>query len=374
MLYIVSQVYTPNTAVTNRMLSYYSAMDKMQIDATVVYLYPDANQSRIEANYTYLDVVYLWNKGCYKNKLSRAFFIIINIIRFLHVLKKGDIVYTHGINLLTKVLLWKKGIKIYAEKTEYLGLPSQGFLSLSKDKIINVAKRLDGLFVISTPLKDAFVRAGVPEHNIQVINMTVDASRFDGLEKQTVKDRYIAYCGTVSNNKDGVDCLIRSFAIASLKVCDVKLYIIGNAPYTLEKEKNLRLIESLGIKDKVYFTGSISAKEMPQMLKNAEMLALARPDSEQAKCGFPTKLGEYLLTANPVVLTAVGDIPKFLTDKDSAFIAEPGDYEGFAERLVWGLQHQDEAAQIGKKGAKIARAEFNNEVETQKLINFIYKN
>lgn len=373
MLYFVSPVHAPNTAVTNRMLCYYSALEKKQIPATIVYLYPDSNLSRLDENFKYLRVNYLWDKGVYRSKVLRGFFVLLNILRFYFILKKGDIVYTHGINRLTKVILRKKGVKVYAEKTEYLGLPSHGVLSLSRDKVIQVAKRLDGLFVISSKLKDTFIQHGVETHRIQIINMTVDASRFDALEKQNVDDPYIAYCGTLSNNKDGVDRLIQAFALVAQKIKYVKLYIIGNSPLTKEAESNLSLIDCLCIKDRVYFTGGVSAKEMPQILKNAEILALARPDSEQAQCGFPTKLGEYLLTANPVVLTAVGDIPKFLTDKKSALISDADDIEGFAERLIWGLEHKDESAIIGRNGAQIARLEFNNEVETQKLIDFIYR-
>ena len=61
---------------------------------------------------------------------------------------------------------------------------------------------------------------------------------------------------------------------------------------------NLELIENLGVKNSVIFTGIVSAAEIPQILKNATVLALDRPDSLQAQCGFPTKLGEYLLTEN----------------------------------------------------------------------------
>ena len=49
------------------------------------------------------------------------------------------------------------------------------------------------------------------------------------------------------------------------------------------------------------------------------MLVLARPDNIQAKGGFPTKLGEYLATGNPVVVTKVGEIPNYLIDGVNAF-------------------------------------------------------
>ena len=130
---------------------------------------------------------------------------------------------------------------------------------------------------------------------------------------------------------------------------------------------------SSGISNKVVFTGVVSIQDMPQLLKDAEALVLDRPDSIQAQCGFPTKLGEYLLTENPVIVTKVGDIPKFLTDGVSALLAEERNPEDFASKIEWVLSHKEEAAEIGKRGALVALKNFNCEIETKKIIDFIMK-
>ena len=121
---------------------------------------------------------------------------------------------------------------------------------------------------------------------------------------------------------DGVDELIKSFAIVNKTHPEVKLYIIGKTPDKNDASGNLKLIENLGVKDSIVFTGIVSAADIPQILKNAAVLALDRPDSLQAQCGFPTKLGEYLLTENPVIVTKVGDIPLFLKDGETALLVE----------------------------------------------------
>lgn len=107
---------------------------------------------------------------------------------------------------------------------------------------------------------------------------------------------------------------------------------------------------------------------MPQILKNATVLALDRPDSLQAQCGFPTKLGEYLLTENPVVVTKVGDIPLFLKDGETALLAEERNPYEFSSKLLWALDHPAEAIEIGKAGAQVAMREFNYLNETKRLL------
>ena len=202
--------------------------------------------------------------------------------------------------------------------------------------------------------------------------MIVDADRFRGIKKTSCKERYIAYCGTASNNKDGVDQLIKAFALVCKQHPDVKLHIIGKVPNKKDYSGNIQLIEELGIEDKIVFTGVVTADKMPQLLKDAEVLALARPDNLQAKYGFPTKLGEYLLTENPVVVTSVGDIPTFLKDGESALISEPSNARMFADKLLWALENSGDASKIGKAGAEIALNCFNSEIETKKIVNVLF--
>lgn len=230
---------------------------------------------------------------------------------------------------------------------------------------------MSGIFVISTALKYYFINYGVSPKKVHVINMIVDMNRFKDITKQENVEKYIAYCGTASNNKDGVDQLLTAFSIVAKSHPDVKLYIIGNAPTRAEGFSNIELVEKLGIKDRVVFTGLVKSEEMPQLLKNAQVLALDRPDSLQARNGFPTKLGEYLMTANPVVVTKVGDIPLFLKDGETALLADERNPEDFASKLSWALDNPKEAGEIGVKGQKVAISSFNYLLESKKIIEII---
>jgi len=113
---------------------------------------------------------------------------------------------------------------------------------------------------------------------------------------------------------------------------------------------------------------------MPQMLKNATIVALARPDSLQAQCGFPTKLDEYLLSENPVLVTKVGDIPLFLKDKETTLLSQERNPGEFASNMLWALEHPQEAETIGRWGAEVALKEFNYFTESKKIIDLITAN
>lgn len=374
MLYFLNFSYTPNTASENRLQAYYSALDKMGIKATVVYVHPDNNYSKIPSRFTNITIKYLWYPFMIYRGMFRKLTMMMYLKKFVKKLKGGDVVYTYSVNLMTKMCEEVNGVRVYAERTEHPAA-SDGFLhpllALTKEEMEDCLKRLSGLFVISQPLKSYYESLGVDASRIHIINMIVDSQRFEHLQNPVNKERYIAYCGNASNNKDGVDQLIKAFAIVSKNYSEIKLYIIGKPLSDKDKTGNMQLIKKLGIEDKIVFKGLIPSSEMPQVLKDAEVLALARPNNLQAKFGFPTKLGEYLLSGNPVVITKVGDIPLFLKDGESALIAEPDNLQSFADKLCWAIEHQIEAKEIGKRGKLVAEESFNSFIEAKKIINII---
>ena len=377
MIYFLNFSYCPNTAPENRLQGYYHALDKMNVKATVVYIHPDNHCSRNSTKYKNISTEYLWNPYMPYRGPFRRLTLFRYIRRFLNRLKEGDIVYTYSLSLLTKMCEEVNGVSVFAERTEHpeatVAFPNP-LLALSDAEIITTINHLSGLFVISNPLREYYENLGIDPSKIHVLNMTVDVERFKNIKKAACREKYIAYCGNVSNNKDGVDILIKSFALVCKKRPDIKLFIIGKTPSQTEASDNFRLIKSLGIEERIVFTGVVSSGQMPQLLKDAVVLALARPDNLQAKYGFPTKLGEYLLTENPVVVTSVGDIPLFLKDGVSALISEPSNVEMFAEKLLWALENPGEASVIGKAGAAVAAEFFNSDIETKKLLSVISVN
>lgn len=372
--YVVYKKYLPNSAVSNRMLSYLKAWSQTDAEVTLVFMLPDRNFSRLQILYSNIKILYLWDSIPFRIYMLHFLFYYINIIRFLEILKDEDLVYEYGDPYLLSKLSKRKRIKIFHERTEHPQAYALGQwpYTITLNQYLDCCKAINGLFVISTPLKDYFSSVGVDNEKIYVVNMTVDASRFENVHKQKVDSPYIAYCGKATNNKDGVDQLIKAFSIISQRYPNIYLYIIGKAPQKSVDEGNYALVKKLNIEDKVIFKGVVPYTEMPQMLVNATILALDRPYNIQAQYGFPTKLGEYLLTGNPVVVTNVGDIHRFLHDGQSAMIAEPDAPSDFASKVIWLLNNSLKAELIGRAGKSVALANFNCEVEGKKVLDVVF--
>lgn len=377
MLHIIEFSYNPYTASCNRLMGYFRQWDKNGIEAIIYFLAPNSNHDKIKESFSHIHFVYCWNRFIPYRKFIKKFFINKSIKSITANLKPGDIVYTYSVSRITKTCLEKNGVRVYAEITEHPKVCSTAadpILLLDEESYHDTLKRLDGLFVISSSLKAYCQGLGVFPSKIHIVNMTVDPQRFENVKKRRTPYRYIAYCGTASNTKDGVDELIRAFSLVCKAIPDLKLMIIGRTPKKTERNANIELIRKLHLKDNIVFTGPVSSADIPQLLKNADVLVLDRPDNMQAKFGFPTKLGEYLLTGNPVVVTSVGDIPKFLENNVSALIAPPSNAELFSQKIIWALNNPTEAKVIGERGKKVALKHFNSTTESEKIVRLVLDN
>lgn len=314
---------------------------------------------------------YWGDKNANKGKLV-AF--ILSILRTISIVRSNKTILSCTIiPIMLTLIFFSKRNNLYLENNEYPPLIShtEKFIGRIRLKLYNwVCKKSVGMFVISNKLREYFISVGVKPDKVHVINMTVDSNRFAGIEKQK-KEPYICYCGTVSNYKDGVDILLESFGMVAKEIPNIKLYILGTRPFQKDNEINDSIIEKYSIRDRVFMPGAVPGSEMPQYLKNAEVLVLSRPDNIQAAYGFPTKLGEYLMTGNPVVVTRVGELDDFLEHKKSCLFAEPGNAGDFAEKFKWVLQHPDEAKEIGMNGKIVAEKNFNYQIEGKKIAEII---
>ena len=369
-IFIVIPSYSPNTATTNRIMALIRGFSEQGQKTHVTFLISDSYGSKVQEDIPCIDFTYMWEGKATRNRFLTQLQLECYSRKYISSLPKEATVFLPWpSSRLLSLLVKRKDLRVYYEETEFPELYSMKLFNIRS--YFKAILKLEGVFVISSGLKEYFLEHKVPSDKIHIINMVVDMTRFTNILKEKGKERYIAYCGTVTSTKDGVDVLLKAFSIVNKKHPDLKLYIIGPIPGANEQDNFINLASEMGLMEKVHFTGLVSYEKMPQMLKNAEVLVLARPDNIQAKYGFPTKLGEYLLTGNPVVVTKVGDIPLFLIHKDSAYIAEPNCPTDFADKICYVLDNHEEAMIVGQNGQKVAEKNFNYMIESKKILRVI---
>ena len=236
---------------------------------------------------------------------------------------------------------------------------------------LKAIKEINLVAVMTKTLKDHYQQLANPKAHFLHLPMTVNINRFKELQScpKGLKKPYIAYTGTFNNQKDGVDILIKAFAKLADQYKEYTLYLAGF--YHYDMSVNDQLVKDLGFEDRIVNVGALKKDEVPGFLQHASLLAMARPDSRQAKGGFPTKLGEYLATGNPVCVTKVGEIDDYLVDNKSAYLAHPGNVDSFSEAMERALSNPVSARVVGSNGKRIAETIFDTNVQGKRLLEFL---
>lgn len=389
---ITSGSYPYGGAATNRHLSYLKGLAKIGANIKLFIINPDKNNQSTLSNkqsgeFEGVDFEYItWNiYHQQKSKVAKLFvkikahYLSIKKIKIAISTNKENtkliILFTNPFEILPYLIYCKfHNIKIFHERTEYPFIGKNGFLSKISLKLYLkcIIPKLDGLYVISKSLEKYFSKYVNRNDAILHLPMTVDIERFINTNKTESKyGKYIAYCGSMYTDKDGIPDLIEAFNLFAKENIDTNLLLIGDTSDKNKFKLIRNCINSSPFKDRIFTTGWIDRDEMPVLLINAEILALARPDNIQAKGGFPTKLGEYLATGNPVVITDVGEHTEYLTDGFSAYISSPDNPSHFAEKLLQASKDLTISNKIGLNGKKIATQFFNNQIQSEELYHFL---
>ena len=311
--------------------------------------------------------------------LAKGIFTTWSVISKSHNDVKIDIVLSYTYSAFTNTIFWFF-TRIYKIKFVYLidEYPysilypqKNNFLFKWYDFNLSV-KLFDFILVISNPLHKFYNARKKKRAGIEVIQMTVQPERFEQFDGESPNNKpYFAYAGFLGENKDGVDILIEAFGKVANVHKDVLLYIIGYSNKKSDHDYLIELAKIHKVENRIIFTGKIHRNDIPRYFCNAMCLVLARPDNIQAKGGFPTKLGEYLATGKPVIVTKVGEIPFYLKDNENAFLAEPGSSDSFAHKMIEVIEDPIKAELIGLNGKRLTKEVFNYRVQAERIIKIL---
>jgi glycosyltransferase involved in cell wall biosynthesis len=284
----------------------------------------------------------------YPDRISTSiwFWLIARICKTSYILEKSEKPFLNS----DKNVVWKILEMIYT---------------------FTIFKLFDGTIVISDYLFKYMKKRIRKNASLFKSTILVNTDEFRPHPKRPQIGKYIAYCGALNEEKDGVLTLLKAFIFVSKVYPKLKLIIIGDGYKKTEIKTYRKEAINLGVEQNVIFMGLLSRNRLPEILSNAIALVLARPSSVQADAGFPTKLGEYLATGKPVVVTRTGEIDQYLEDGYNALLSPPNDPYIFAKKIMLLLKNNRLANEIGKNGRILAYEYFDYRVNTKNLLKWI---
>ena len=303
-------------------------------------------------------------------RIVKLLFYAFNLIKVLFILlrlTKNDVAIFYDISHYYYLFgLFAKKTNLVVEMTEYphhIIVENIGahYKKLSLQNCINY--KYASLFVTCSSYLKKFYSEYVKDVYVAPLIVNVNELRLKKRNENFCNYEYLAYCGSFVNNKDGVPNLLEAFSLFHKDYPDIKLVLIGSGD-----EKSLTeikaIIEQLNINQSVVMTGALKHEDVLDWLVNAEMLLLARPNNKQAEGGIPSKVGEYLASGVPCVITKTGDLPSYLHDGEDVFLCEPDNIQAFYRRMK--DCYEADGKSVGVQGIK-ASLQFDYIEQASKL-------
>jgi teichuronic acid biosynthesis glycosyltransferase TuaC len=237
--------------------------------------------------------------------------------------KKIDCIDAHFVypDGLAAVLLGKvlgKPVTVSARGTDINLYPS---FKLIRPQILWTLRQAARVIAVSSALKRVMTALGVSETKVQVIPNGVDPARFQRMAPEEARTRLglpeqvllIVSVGALIPSK-GHQFVIRALSQVDRRHPEVHLYVLGEGPELGDLE---RLIEELGLKDRVHLMGKRPNEELPLWFSAATISCLA-----SSREGWPNVVTESLACGTPVVATKVGGIPEILHTPELGILVE----------------------------------------------------
>lgn len=185
--------------------------------------------------------------------------------------------------------------------------------------------------------------------------------------RYVVKERF-TYCCSVwyvmrhPMLLDVMDMIIEKYPHAELL-----LVLSGNEKdIELFKEdiKGRRCAENIIIRTKVPFY------ELKEIYGSSLGLIIPlEPDSIADIARFSQKIAEYVATGRPIITNAVGEIPYYFKDKESAYFADYS-IQGFYNVMDDMITHKNKTDEVGIAGFQVGRENFDYKMSALKLVEF----
>jgi glycosyltransferase involved in cell wall biosynthesis len=393
-LYIINNRFPDGGAAANRHLTITKGLISLGNKCNIHIIRPTEDKNRTPMNpvkgiydgvpFRFTSGTNIWKQH---NLFMKFILIWLGIIRsiinliYLRLTRKLDIVISgfdmFSGNIIYSIVCKLLGVKYIYHVDEYpwMIIHPEKFNKIYAFLFVKYFYKLfDGIIVINKRLFEYYSQKKKKDATIYLLPMTVDSSRFKDIEIHQKHTFDIMYVGSMCNYKDGVDILIKAFArfIHENKIRDnVRLLLIGSLEYKKQIEYLKSIAQLNKIEQNVFFLGEKRREEVPKLICNSNVLVLARPASIQAEGGFPTKLGEYLMTKKPVVVTNVGEIHNYLQDGVTAFIADPNE-NSIANKFKLIYENPDLAMNIGHAGYNVALKYFDYKSQIVALNEYLH--
>jgi glycosyltransferase involved in cell wall biosynthesis len=228
----------------------------------------------------------------------------------------------------------------------------------------------DTVSVASQHLRKLAMRFGKKPAEIFMTPVGVDLEKFrpdlDGgwvRQKYSIDGPLVLYIGQL-HGAQYVNLLIHAANSVLHENPQARFMIVGEG---FLKEKLKGLVSSLGLEEKVVFTGAVPHEQVPFYIAAADVCVAVFEETDVTKCKSPLKIVEYLAGGKPIVASNVGEVSAMLAGV--GMLTKAGDFHSLANGINIFLADKNLRENMGQLARKRAETKYHWANTAQNLLN-----
>ncbi|MCK5368125.1 MAG: glycosyltransferase family 4 protein, partial [Cyclobacteriaceae bacterium] len=268
----------------------------------------------------------------------------IEILRIAKHLKIPLIVSFHGYDgsILLKFEDYKQKLKRLFGYSHVI-VPSHYMLNELNERVGNLVNY-------------SIVNYGIPLDDFRYVKRASVKNKIDRDEKLTFLQ--------VSNfvEKKGHFYTVSAFKELLNSYPNSQLVLAGDGDLIGEIQE---LVNNLGLKNKVIFSGAVNHKQVSEFMRKADVFLHHSVTSTTGdKEGIPNVIMEAMATGLPCISTVHAGIPELIKDQINGLLVKEKDISGYVQKMKELLEKENDYA---LQARKTVENHFNLEIQTQKL-------
>ncbi len=264
-----------------------------------------------------------------------------------HTSHAHTIGYFATIGLKTKLLVSRRvDFSIHRKGIKYLSLIKYNKMC---DEIISISKTIKNILINDGVYADRIIPVYSGVIPMQIMNREEYNYIFNEFN---ISDKAIKIVNVAAlEAHKGQEYLIKAYSEVVKIFPETQLIIVGDG-----KLRNFlrELSKKLGIHEKVIFTGF--RNDVPAFINVADVFVMSSLDE-----GLCTSILDALTLNKVVVATNAGGIPEIIKDGETGFLAEKGNVDSLAEKLIMVIKNLDEYKKKFSKGNEYIMNNFSVE-------------
>ena len=206
-----------------------------------------------------------------------------------------------------------------------------------------------GVVANSKGLRELALRTD-SEQEIRIIYNGIDLNQFAKSKTQKVEnsEKFKILCVTRITPRKGIRYLIEAVKRLSQKSDNISLRIIGEGD---EKEELQELVKSLGIQNKIEFTGLVPHEKLPPYFEESDVFVL--PSLNE---GMSNSMLEALASGLPLIATDTGGTRELVDDGINGYIIKMKNSQDIADKIDILIQNRDLRMKMGEESRRKAES------------------